>query len=119
MLACQYTILLLNNSLFDRVMSQKNPNSTEPSTPSAKQPAANPTDDDSPPPLQKLRHDSQGTAPITPSTEQKDQQLHGLCPNLCKLLLNEDNIDPSDPRLDKLLSEIVSLKQQQLVLHIK
>jgi len=100
-------------------MSQKNPNSTEPSTPSAKQPAANPTDDDSPPPLQKLRHDSQGTAPITPSTEQKDQQLHGLCPNLCKLLLNEDNIDPSDPRLDKLLSEIVSLKQQQLVLHIK
>ena len=83
-------------------MSRKNPNSTEPSTPSAKQPAANPTDDDSPPPLKKLRHDSQaGTAPITPSTEQKDQQLHGLCPNLYKLL-NEDNIDPSDPRLDKL-----------------
>ena len=91
-----------NNSLFDRVMSRKNPNSTEPSTPSAKQPAANPTDDDSPPPLKKLWHDSQaGAAPITPSTEQKDQQLHGLCPNLYKLL-NEDNIDPSDPRLDKL-----------------
>jgi hypothetical protein len=63
----------------------------------------------SPPPLKKLRHDSQGPAPISPSTEQKDQQLHGLCPNLCKLL-NEDNIDPSDPRLDKLLSEIVFLK---------
>ena len=100
-----YNLIIDNNSLFDIVMSRKNP-------PSAKQPAANPTDDDSPPPLKKLRHDSQGAVPITPSTEQKDQQLQGLCPNLCKLL-NEDNIDPSDPRLDKLLSEIVSLKQQQ------
>jgi hypothetical protein len=93
-------------------MSRKNPASTEPSTPSAKQQAPNPTDDDSPPPLKKLRHDSQGAVPITPSTEQKDQQLCGLCPNLCRLL-DVDNIDPSDPRLDTLLSEIVLLKQQQ------
>jgi hypothetical protein len=108
-----YNFIIDNNSLFDRVISRKNPTSTEPSTPSAKkQPAANPTDDDSPPPLKKLRQDSQGAVPITPSTEQNDQQLHGLYPNLSKLL-NEDNIDPSDPRLDKLLSEIVSLKQQQ------
>jgi hypothetical protein len=107
-----YNFIIDDNSLFDKVISQKKPASTEPSTPSAKQQAPNPTDNDSPPPLKKLRHDSQGIVPITPSTEQTDQQLCGLCPNLCRLL-NEDNIDPSDSRLDTLLSEIVSLKQQQ------